>query len=444
MSQKNGYASKGTVHDPEYVWNGNSGTGRSFIDVKRSFELNFRSIGVFNIVTGVEVRPVATHGERRTLDTYVFQADPNNQGLVRTALQTNAAGNANTELQGEVALLKHLEVSGWEKRQSEFRADNKAFDDKVARVFNIFQNRLGLQALSLVEEEMTAQDPVATWIKLQTCARPTASQALGSAHHDLQVLTWHDGTLQELQGSIARLEQTILSYPGETLPSEAARIAQLLLIVGGPQAPIFKGTIDRLRSGKEDGTSFNLERVWADLKLVETSAADGKVWNYRKAHLSEYSDHLVKAGGSTGGKLKGSYMAALVEDSDDDEPPSETDSEKVPPAKKGGGNKWDQKRDSGPRCPICQGAHRVRQCDNCKECPGCGWRYAKSTRGACPGPYHSSGKRAQGSKGSRGTKHGSASTASGGADLIAMAAAIERLTQGMEDLQQELDERSAF
>jgi hypothetical protein len=442
---RHGNTASGSIANQNYVWNGVSGSDRPFLEFQKSIELDFKSRNVWFIVNGTQVAPVDTHGPRMTIGVFLYTPDEAHPEIERTELQTNANGHANTLAQAKTAYFEHLQISAWEKRQAEYRADVKTYNERVAIVFDIFRNRLGIQALSILDDEITAQDPVAAYKKLLACGTPTASQALGAAYHDLQTYEWTEGSLTVMQGDLARLEQTATSYPGETPRSEAARIAQVEHLAGQTHGPIFRGTIDRLKSGADDGTPYSLQRVWQDLKLVESSAAGGKVWDYRKTHLSEYVGTSNKLSGSTaGGKLKGSYLAALTEEEVDEKPTSETSFEQA--TTKRGGGKWGQKKGSGPKCPICEGDHRVFQCGNCKECPSCGWKYAKSTKGACPGPYHSSGKRAQGSRGgSRGPKRTSASAADANADKFAsMAASIERLTQSVEDLMQERDEMSSF
>jgi hypothetical protein len=122
-----------------------------------------------------------------TIGVFLYTADAAHPEIERTELQTNANGQAKTLAQAKTAYFEHLQISAWEKRQAEYRADLKTYNERVAIVFDIFRSRLGIQAPLILNDEITAQDPIAAYKKLLACGTPTASQALGAAYHDSQV-----------------------------------------------------------------------------------------------------------------------------------------------------------------------------------------------------------------------------------------------------------------
>jgi hypothetical protein len=154
-------------------------------------------------------------------------------------------------------------------------------------------------------------------------------------------------------------------------------------------APVFKGTVLSLKSGKCD-----LLKYWSDLLLAEQTIAHKNVWTYKTSHRTAHAEEYAAK------RTAAAQAHAAAADSGDEETYAMVAAKK--PAASGGGdsNTRGKGAHSGKgsssvgdaergnyRCPLCNdtGHFRPRQCLKARRCAvtGCVWFYLKSAH-TCP------------------------------------------------------------
>ena len=313
--------------------------------------------GVYDMVLplgeGGVAAPVDDSGPRRTVESFMLMADPNDAaGPQIPAL--NDAGQAITRIQ---ATALHASWSSvWSRLNGNFLAADRHHRTLVRQAVGVMASHLGPVARRLVQVPFHGGDARAMWAELNTVGMPAGTQSLQLAMRELSSLKWREGGLAALQVQIQTAIAAVQHFPGQGVETPEAKIERIKRLVFEAHPTVFGPTIALLEAGTENDGLFDEAKHWRLLRDAESRAGD--VWALPK-RSQPIQPRRIEA------------SAAAFEDPDDDTPEPPVNWAQV------AGSRETERRTIA--CQLCKGNHFTRECThkNTVVCE-CGWHHHKN------------------------------------------------------------------